>query len=82
MDGLEQETEGALELLNDSLHEGGEVNVGVLVEDVLGQLGNGLGIRLSLELKALGLEQGSQLLVVGDDTIVDDGELPLGVGSV
>lgn len=81
VDGLEQKTEGALELLDDGLHEGGEVDVGVLVEDVLGQLGDGLGIGLSLESEALGLEQGSQLLVVGDDTIVDDGELPLGVGS-
>ncbi|KAG9527140.1 isomerising glucosamine-fructose-6-phosphate aminotransferase, partial [Aureobasidium melanogenum] len=81
VDGLEQKTKGALELLDDGLYEGGEVDVGVFVEDVLGQLGNGLSIGLGLEFEALGLEQGSQLLVVGDDTIVDDGELPLGVGS-
>lgn len=82
MDGLEQETEGTLELLDDGLNEGGEIDVGMLVENVLRQFGDGLGIGLSFELETLGLKQGSQFLVVGDDTIVDDGELPLGVGSV
>lgn len=82
VDRLEQQTEGALELLDDGLDEGCEVNVGVFIEDVLGQLGDGLCVGLGLEYKALGLEQSSQLLVVGDDTIVNDGELPLGVRSV
>jgi hypothetical protein len=81
VDRLEQQTEGALELLDDGLDEGGEVDVRVLVEDVLGQLGDGLSVGLGLEYEALGLEQSSQLLVVGDDTIVNDSELPLGVGS-
>jgi hypothetical protein len=52
----------------------------VLVVDVLGQLGNALGVGLGLEAEALALEEGLQLLVVGDDTIVNDGELPVGVG--
>ena len=82
VDRLEEETEGALKLLDDGLCEGGEVDVRVLVEDVLGQLGDGLGVGLGLESETLGLEQSSQLLVVGDDTIVDNGELPLGVRSV
>ena len=81
VDRLEQQTEGALELLDDGLDEGGEIDVRVLVEDVLGQLCDGLGVGLGLESEALGLEQSSQLLVVGDDTIVNDGELPLGVRS-
>lgn len=81
VDGLEQQTEGALELLDNGLDEGGEVNVRVLVEDVLGQLGDGLSVGLGLEYEALGLEQGSQFLVVGDDTIVNDSELPLRIGS-
>ena len=81
VDRLEQQTEGALKLLDDGLDEGGEVDVRVLIEDVLGQLGDGLCVGLGFEYKALGLEQSFQLLVIGDDTIVNDGELPLGVGS-
>jgi hypothetical protein len=81
VDRFEQQTKGTLELLDDGLDKGGEVDVRVLVKDVLGQLGNGLGVGLGLECEALGLEQSSQLLVVGDDTIVDDGEFPLGIGS-
>jgi hypothetical protein len=52
----------------------------VLVVDVLGQLGNALGVGLGLEAEALALEESLQLLVIGDDTIVNDGELPVGVG--
>jgi hypothetical protein len=80
VDGLDEQTVGALELLDDGLGEVGEANGGVLVVEVLGELGNALGIRLGLELEALGAQEGLELLVVGDDTIVDDGELPGGVG--
>lgn len=79
---LQQQTERALQLLNDGLGQGGEVDCGVLVKDVLGQLRNRLGIRLRLKLHALTLQQLLELLVVGDDTIVDDRELPLRVGAV
>ena len=51
-------------------------------EDVLGQLGNGLSVGLGLETHALGLQEHAQFLVVCDDTVVDNGELPLGVGAV
>jgi hypothetical protein len=54
----------------------------VLVEDELGQLGNGLSVGLGLEAHALGLQEHPQFLVVGDDTVVDNGELPLRVGAV
>jgi hypothetical protein len=54
----------------------------VLVVEVLCELGNALGIGLGLELEALSAEEGLELLVVGDDTIVDDGEFPGGIGSV
>ena len=53
VDGLEQETESALQLLDDGLCEGGEVDAWVLSVDVLGQLGNGLGVGLGLESEAL-----------------------------
>lgn len=79
---LHEKTESALELLDDSLDESGEVEAGVLIVDVLGQLGNGLSVGLGLEAHSLALEESPQFLVVGDDTVVDDGELPLGVGAV
>lgn len=79
---LHEKTEGALQLLDDGLDEAGEVEVGVLIENVLGQLGDGLSVGLGLETHSLGLEESPQFLVVGDDTIVHDGELPLGVGAV
>ena len=79
---LHEKTESTLQLLDNSLDQAGEVEVRVLVEDELGQLGNGLSIGLGLEAHALGLQEHPQFLVVGDDTVVDDGELPLGVGAV
>jgi hypothetical protein len=82
VDGLDEESESALELLDDGLDQRGEGQVGVLGVDVFCELGNGLGVGLSLELVALALEQGLQLLVICDDAVVDDGELPVGVGPV
>jgi hypothetical protein len=74
VDRLQQETESTLQLCDDRLCERSEVDRGVLVVDVLGELGDTLGVRLALENLALALEQGLQLLVVGNDTIVDDRE--------
>lgn len=82
VDRLEEETEGALELGDDSLCENWELDVRVLVEDVLCELGNSLCVRLGLKFEALSFEQNLQFLVVGDDTIVDNGEFPFWVGSV
>lgn len=82
VDRLDKQSIGTLELLDNSLDEIGETNLGVLVVDVLGQLGNALGIRLGLKLEALAGEQGLELLVVGDDTVVDNNELGVGVGAV
>lgn len=76
VNGLDQQSVGTLELVNDSLGEVGEANIGVLVVQVLGELSNALGVGFGLELEALGAQEGLELLVVGDDTIVDDGELP------
>lgn len=80
MDGLDQKTKGTLELLDDGLDERGEAQVWVLAVDVLCELGNSLGVGLCLELEALALEQNLEFLVICDDAIVDDGELPVGVG--
>jgi hypothetical protein len=79
VDGLDQETERALQLLDDGLDQRREGQVGVLGVDVLGELRDGLSVGLGLELVALALEQSLQLLVVCDDSVVDDRELPVGV---
>ena len=78
---LEEQTIGTLELGNNCLGQVDKVDGWVLVVQVLGQLGNALGIRLGLEAEALGAKEGPQLLVVGDDTVVDDGELPIRIGA-
>jgi hypothetical protein len=80
VDRLDEKTKSTLELLDDSLDERWEAQVWVLRVDVLCELSNGLGIRLRLELEALALEQGLELLVVCDDSVVDNAELPVGVG--
>lgn len=53
VDGLEQETESALKLLDDGLGEGDEVDVRVCLVDVLGELCDGLSVGLGLEYIAL-----------------------------
>lgn len=79
---LDEQTVGTLKLKDDRLGEVGEANIRVLVVEVLGELGDALGVGLRLELESLGAEESPQLLVVGDDTIVNDGEFPGGVGPV
>lgn len=81
MNGLDEKTVGTLKLVDDGLGQVGEANLGVLIVDVLGQLGNALGIGFSLKLETLAAEESLQLLVVGDDAIVDDSEFPIGVRS-
>ena len=76
VDGLEQETICTLQLLDDCLRERGELEVWVLVVEVFGKLGNALGVCVGLESEASTFEKSLQLLIVGDDTIVDDRELP------
>jgi hypothetical protein len=80
VDRLDQKTESSLELLDDGLDKSGEAQVWVLAIDVLCELRDGLSVGLRLELVALALEQDLELLVVCDDTVMDDGELPVGVG--
>jgi len=54
----------------------------VRIVEELGEFGNAFGVGVSLELEALALEECLQLLVVGDDTVVDDCKLPLWVRPV
>lgn len=82
VDRLDQQTIGTLKLLNNCLGEVSEVNLGVLVVDVFCKLGNALGIGLGLEMEALVLKKSLKFLVVGNDTIVDDRKLPVGVRTI
>lgn len=81
MHRLEQQTEGTFKFLDDRLGQDCEFNVGMLVIEVLGKLGNAFGIGLGLKAESLALKQGLQFLVVRDDTVVDDGELPSRIGA-
>lgn len=51
------------------------------VVEVFGELGYALSIRLSFEAETLGLEEGLELFIVGNDAIVDDREFPARVRS-
>ena len=79
VNGLDEKAVGTLKLQDDSLGQVGQADGRVLVVQVLGQLGNALGIGLGLESEALALEQSLELLVIGDDTIVNDAEFPCGI---
>ena len=51
------------------------------IVEIFGEFGNAFGVRLGLELEAFALEESFELLVVCNDTIVNDSEFPLDVGS-
>jgi hypothetical protein len=53
----------------------------MLVVNVLGELCNALCVGLGLELEALSNQKRLKLLVVGNDAVVDDAELPVWVRS-
>jgi len=81
--GLEDEGEGALELFENSLDEFGEGGLLlVLVVDVLCEDCDGLRVRLAREHVAALLEDEAELGAVGDDAVVDDDELGVGIGAV
>jgi len=54
--------------------------VGVVEE--LGELCDALGVSVSLEFEALSLKESLEFLIVCDNAIMDNSELPLGVRSV
>lgn len=80
--GLEAAGVGALELLHGLLDDGPEAGVGVLGVEVPGELHHGLRVGLGREDVALGLEEGLDVLVVGDDAVVDDDEAVVGVRAL
>lgn len=84
VDALEDEGKSALQLLHDSLGEVGEAKllIALRIINIFTQLGNSFGISLGLENKTLVLQQGLDFLVVGDDAVVNHGELVLGVGAM
>ena len=80
--GLEDECEGALELLQDRLDELSEGNalVGLRVVNVFREDSYRLGIRVALELvSALG-EDHADFIVVGNDAVVYDAEFGRRIG--
>lgn len=84
---LEDESESALELLDDRLDQAGEgrdtTAVGRLaVEEVLGEDGGDFGIGVRVESVASLFEDQSELLVVRDNAVVNDGELVISVAAV
>jgi len=73
------------QLLDDGLDKRseGQVSIGLFsVIDILCELGNTLSVSLALKDIAILLQDSLELLVVGDDTVVNDGELAGRVRSV
>lgn len=70
--GLDDKTICTFKLLNNKLQKLGKVNMISSVKNKLGKLGNSLSISLRLKNVALGLKEGLDLTVVGNDTIVDN----------
>lgn len=52
------------------------------VPNVFAEHSDGLGVRIALELVSTLLEDKPQFARVGDDAVVDDGELVVNVGSL
>ena len=83
MDTLEEQSISALEFPNDKFGELREINVALLlIEDVLGELGNTLRVCLCLKDVPLVLENSLQFAVICDDTVMDDDELSFGITPV
>ena len=75
----------AYQLLDNTLDKVGESQLLVAllrVPDVLGKLSDGLGISLALEGVALLLKDELELTVVGNDSVMHDCELVLGVRAM
>jgi hypothetical protein len=80
MNALEENGVRALEFPHDKLCELRKVNVSLLlVEDVFRELGNTFGICLRFESVSLVLQDGFQFAVIGDNAVVHDDKLGLGI---
>jgi hypothetical protein len=77
---------GQYQFLDDCLDKGMEAyrlaRSLLLVKQVQRQLGGAFRVSLALKLVALLLEERPDVLVVGDDPVVDDGELVLGIAAM
>ena len=73
---FQKETKGSLELLDHSLGESQELNIGVFVVEVFRKFGDTLGICICFKLESFAFEEDFELFVIRDDSIVNDGELP------
>jgi len=71
-----------LKLFNDRLCENSELNVGVLIVKVLGELGDALRVCLGLEPEPFAFEKCFQLFVIGDDAVMNNRKFPVWVRSV
>jgi hypothetical protein len=78
------QSKGALELLDDRLDELRKVQMlaVLLVPQILGQHGDDFRVGVALKLVASLLQEQADLLVVGDDAIVNDGKLGREVRAV
>lgn len=81
MDGLEEQTKSALELFDHSFGQSCKINVWVRIVEVFGEFGNAFSISVSFESEAFTFEEGLEFFVVGDNTVVNNSELPLWVRS-
>ena len=80
MNTLEEQGVSTLEFPHDKLCELRKVNVSLLlVENVFRELGNAFRIRLRFENVSLVLQDGLQFAVIGDDAVVHDDKLGLGI---
>ena len=80
---LEDKGEGSLELLENGFDKFGERDalVRLRVIDIFGKDGNGLRVRLALKLVATVLENEAEGGGIGDDTVVHDDEIVVGIGA-
>lgn len=78
---LEDKGEGSLELFENGLDKLGERNalVWLRVVDIFGKDGNGLRVGLALKLVATVLENEAKGGSIGDDTVVHDDEITVGI---
>jgi hypothetical protein len=80
MNALEEHSVRTLEFPHDKLCELRKVNVALLlVEDVFRELGNTFGICLRFKGISLVLQDGLQFTIIGDDAVVHDDKLGLGI---
>jgi len=76
----EDKGEGTLQFLQDSFHQCGESELLVMsVVDVFGENSDCLGIGFSFKLETALLENEAELCTVGNNTIVDNNEIRVGV---